>query len=85
MFLSQDTYQLKLPKWRLAFEQSDHASVAVGMYLKEEIIIGPGLNRINSSVLDDLVALSGVKNDLRDMLDQIPQSWDHFHGLFSLS
>ena len=26
--------------------QSDHASVAVGMYLKEEVIMGPGLTRI---------------------------------------
>ena len=44
-----------------AFEQSDHASVAVGMYLKEEVTMGPGLNRINSSVLDDPIALLGVK------------------------
>ena len=40
------------------------------------IIMGPGLTRINSSVLDDPITLQGVKNDLKDMLDQIPQSWD---------
>ena len=40
-----------------AFKQSDHASVAVGMYLKEEVIMGPGLTRINSSVLNDPLAL----------------------------
>ena len=28
-----------------AFEQSDHTSVTVGMYLKEEIKMGPGLTR----------------------------------------
>ena len=38
--------------------------------------MGPGLTRINSSVLDDPITLLGVKNDLKDMLDQIPQSWD---------
>ena len=34
------------------------------------------LTRINSSVQDNPIALLGIKNDLRDMLDQIPQSWD---------
>ena len=47
-----------------AFEQSDHASVAVGMYLKEEIIMGPGLTRINSYVLDNPITLLGVNNKL---------------------
>ena len=51
-----------------AFEQSDHASVAVGMYLKEEVTMGPGLTRINSSELDDPIAVLGVKSDLRVML-----------------
>ena len=45
-----------------AFEQLDHASVTVGMYLKEKVIMGPGLTRINSSVLDDLIALLGCKD-----------------------
>ena len=79
MFLSQDTYQLKLPKWRLAFKQSDHASAAVGMYLKEEIIMGPGLTRINSSELYDPVALLGVKNDLETCLIRF-----HINGMHTL-
>ena len=58
----------------LAFEQSDLASVAVGIYLKEEIAMGPELTRINLSVLDDIVALLGVKNDLRDLLLPIKTS-----------
>ena len=45
-----------------AFEQSDHASVIVGMYLKEKVIMEPGLTRINSSVLDDPKALLGCKD-----------------------
>ena len=37
---------------KYGFEQSDHASVSVGIHINEDIEVGPGLTRINSSVLN---------------------------------
>ena len=41
-----------------AYEQSDHASVSVEPILNEEIKVGPGLTKVNASVLDDPVSLA---------------------------
>ena len=35
------------------FEQSDHAAVLVEMHINEDIEVGPGLTKVNSTVLNN--------------------------------
>ena len=56
--------------FKYGFEQSDHASVLVEMYINEEIKVGPGLTRVNSVLLDDPVKLTAVIADLNVMMEQ---------------
>ena len=44
------------------FEQSDHAAVMVEMHINEDIEVGPGLTKVNSTVLNDSVNLLAVIN-----------------------
>ena len=44
--------------------------------LKNDIIRGPGLTRINSAILDNPTNLAKIKQDLMELLDQIPVCWD---------
>ena len=59
-----------------SFEKSDHAAVFVEMHVNEDIEVGPGLTRVNSAVLRDLVQLLAVKAEISDMMGQIPADWD---------
>ena len=63
-----------------AFEQSDHATVTVEMRIKEDISVGPGLTRVNSTILEDNTTLERVRRELKEMLEQIPPFWNpHDH------
>jgi hypothetical protein len=59
-----------------SYEQSDHASLSVEMHIKEEIVIGPDLIRVNATVLDDPFKRGVAKEEIRKFLDQIPGDWD---------
>jgi hypothetical protein len=59
-----------------SYEQSDHASFYVEMHINEEIVMGPGLTRINADVLNDTQKLSVAKEEIKDLLDQIPEDWN---------
>ena len=59
-----------------SYEQSDHASLHVEMYINEEIVMGPGLTRVNVSVLDDPYKLVVAKEEIKELLAQIPRDWD---------
>jgi hypothetical protein len=36
-----------------SYEQSDHASLYVELHMNEEVVMGPGLARVNAGVLED--------------------------------
>ena len=61
---------------KYGFEQSDHASVLVEMHINEEIRVGPGLTRVNSVLLEDLLKLTAVIAELTVMMQQVPNEWD---------
>ena len=63
-----------LVEW--SYEQSDHASLYVELHINDEILMGPGLTRVNSSVLDDPNRLSVAKEEIKEMLGQMPDDWD---------
>jgi hypothetical protein len=48
-----------------SYEQSDHVSIYVELHINEEIIMGPGLTRINSVVLDDTHKLNVAKEEIK--------------------
>jgi hypothetical protein len=43
--------------------------------------MGPGLTRIGSSVLEDRFKLGVAKEDMKEMLTQIPDDWDQYKKL----
>ena len=59
-----------------AYEKSDHASVMIEMHINEEIVMGPGLTKVNGMVLDNPVTLIIAKREILEMLNQIPSDWD---------
>ena len=44
--------------------------------LNEEVKMGPGLTRVNVTVLEDELNLFKARKELSRMLDQIPLDWD---------
>jgi hypothetical protein len=48
----------------------------VELHINQEIVMGPGLTRINVDVLNDAHKLSIVKEEIKEMLQQIPEYWD---------
>jgi hypothetical protein len=59
-----------------SYEQSDHASLHVELHINDEILMGPGLTRVNSFVRDDPQKLGVAKNEIKEMLNQMPGEWD---------
>ena len=59
-----------------SYEQLDHASLHVELHINEEIVMGSGLARINADVLNDPHKLSVAKDEIKEMLSQIPEDWD---------
>ena len=59
-----------------AFEQSDHASVSFKIFIDEDVVRGPGLAKVNGSVLDDPLKLTSAKREIKEMLSQIPSDWN---------
>jgi hypothetical protein len=46
------------------------------MNVNEEFVMGPGLTRVNVSVLDDPFKLGVEKEDTKELLVQIPSNWE---------
>jgi hypothetical protein len=46
------------------------------MYINEEIVMGKGLTRVNASVLDDPCKLVFKKEEIKELLAQIPCDLD---------
>ena len=54
------------------YEISDHAFVMINLHIGDDTSMGPGLTRVNSSVLNDPDNLSTVKSELTKMIGQMP-------------
>jgi hypothetical protein len=48
----------------------------VELPINEKIVMGPGLTRINTDVLNDSHKLNVAKEEISEMLAQIPDDWD---------
>jgi hypothetical protein len=46
------------------------------MHINEEFVMGPGLTRVNNSALDDPYKLVVAKEEIKELLAQIPEDWD---------
>ena len=58
-----------------AFESSDHATISIEMNF-DKISMGPGIFRMNPTLLEDPIQLQRAKLGIRNMLEQIPNEWD---------
>jgi hypothetical protein len=58
-----------------SYEQSDHASLYMEFHINEEILMGPGLKRVNAPVLEDPCKLNVAKEEIKEMIAQIPDNW----------
>jgi hypothetical protein len=58
------------------YEQSDNASLYAEMYINGEIVMRPGLTRVNFSVLDNPCRLVFAKEEIKELLAKIPGDWD---------
>jgi hypothetical protein len=57
-------------------EQSEHALLYLELHINEEIVMGPGLTRINADVLNDAHKLGVTKEEIKEMLAQTPDDWN---------
>jgi len=71
--LAEDMSSSKL-NW--AFDDSDHALLESNFLIKPIIVKGPGLTRINTSILDNDLALNKVREELKIQINQIPTHWN---------
>ena len=46
------------------------------MHINEEIEVGPGLTRVNGTILEDPIKLLTAKNEIKELMDQVPTEWD---------
>jgi len=59
-----------------AYDDSDHAMLASVFPAPLTLKAGPGLTRLDASVLEDKHTLDFVKNELKIQIDQIPIHWN---------
>ncbi len=59
-----------------AFDKSDHALLECSISVKQDIIRGPGLPRVDTKVLENVDTLRELKVKLSLIIDNIPVSWD---------
>ena len=58
------------------FEKSDHSSVKISLDLGVDVPTGPGLTKVNSTVLDDAINVAKVISSLNIMLSKMPADWN---------
>ena len=59
-----------------AFDKSDHAAVIIDVKLPTTSQLGPGIVRVNTSVLENHKLLEQIRINLKEYLDQAPISWN---------
>jgi exonuclease III len=58
------------------FETSDHAALKIDFVLNESPVRGPGIIKVNLSILDDPKIAIQIKNELNTFLEQVDNSWN---------
>jgi hypothetical protein len=48
----------------------------VKLHINEEIAMGPGLTQVHAALLQDPYELNVAKEEIKEMLAQIPDDWD---------
>ncbi len=59
-----------------AFGSSDHAAVKIHLSVPEERVFGPGITKVNTTILNDPIWHKKVEEKLKFMLGQIPPDWN---------
>ena len=59
-----------------AFESSDHASVQLTFKVRNTIRKGPGIPKINLSIIEDPITASQIEKEIKQMLDQTDNTWN---------
>ena len=59
-----------------AFEKSDHAALSTLIRIKEEIIKGKGIAKVNTEILKDPQKVIQIREELKYLINQIPNYWD---------
>jgi exonuclease III len=59
-----------------AFEKSDHAALSILIRIKEEIIKGKGITKVNTEILKDPQKVIQIRDELNYLITQIPNYWD---------
>jgi exonuclease III len=59
-----------------AFGSSDHAAVKIQLSVPEERVFGPGITKVNTTILRDPIWQKKVEDKLKFMLGQIPPDWN---------
>jgi exonuclease III len=59
-----------------ALSSSDHAAVVVGLTIPEDTRTGPGISKLNTFLLNDPIRTKQIDENLKIMLNQIPEDWN---------
>ena len=71
---SQNKPKVKL-EW--AFDRSDHALLECTLSINTNVNKGPGLPKLDPSLLSNNTLVEEIKNKLNDSIRSIPTDWDH--------
>jgi hypothetical protein len=58
-----------------AFESSDHATVKIDFTFEEEPMIGPGIVKVNTKILEDLAIVLQIGKEIEEMMNKTDESW----------
>jgi exonuclease III len=58
------------------FETSDHAALKIDFVLNEAPVRGPGIIKVNISILEDPKIVIQIRNELNTLLEQVDNSWN---------
>jgi len=59
-----------------SFETSDHAALKIDFVLNESPTRGPGITKVNTSILEDPKIAIQIRNELITLLEQVDNSWN---------
>jgi exonuclease III len=77
IFVSENILSF-LEDWKIdwAYDQSDHAALILGFNFPIANQFGPGIARVNTSVLQNPMILSQIRKNLLEYMEQVPSSWN---------
>ena len=70
------TGKIKKAEYDWSFEASDHAAVKVEFKLPKTPDQGPGIPKVNISILDNPKLVEQIGREIKTMLDQTDESWN---------